>query len=168
VRTAAAQPVPAGSVLHVCENPTVVEVVAARWAAADTASPAPLLVCTSGQPSTAVVELVQHLASAGGQVRYHGDFDWPGLRIATALADRVPWTPWRYTAIDYDTACTAVERRGTPPVDHAPASGLALRGAPAASPWDPELAATMACRGLAVEEEAVVDDLVADLLGRPR
>lgn len=149
VRTAAARPVPPGSVLHVCENPTVVEVVAARWAAAGVTGREPVLVCTSGQPSTAVVELVQHLAAAGGQVRYHGDFDWPGLRIAAALADRVPWTPWRYTAADYEAACTA---------------GLPLRGSPAASPWDPELAASMARHGLAIEEEAVVDDLVADLL----
>ena len=78
-----------------CENPTVVEVVAERWAAADVSGGVgPVLVCTSGQPSTAVVELLQILTADGAEVRYHGDFDWAGLRIAWSLR-----TPRRVDAV---------------------------------------------------------------------
>ncbi|PJE94168.1 hypothetical protein CUT44_28160 [Streptomyces carminius] len=39
----------------------------------------------------------------------------------------------------------------------------ALTGAPADSPWDPALAASLAELGVRVEEETVLDDLLADL-----
>jgi len=79
-------------VIHVCENPTVVEVVAARWAqdaaaaravasqaSAAQARPATrvqgdpsvsgsVLVCTAGHPSTAVVELLRRLTAAGASL----------------------------------------------------------------------------------------------------
>jgi uncharacterized protein (TIGR02679 family) len=94
------------------------------------------------------------LTTDGAECRYHGDFDWPGLRIAQALGQRVPWTPWRYTAADYLAALEA------DPLSRS------LTGRPALSPWDPELAEVMAERDLALEEEAVAerlsDDLVAD------
>lgn len=163
VRSGGVPPVPADGAVHVCENPTVVEVVASRWAAQaepaeasrDPSGNGPVLVCTSGQPSTAVVELLQLLSGTGAQVRYHGDFDWAGLRIAAALGERVRWTPWRYTAADYEDA-----------VRRAPRS-LRLRGTPASSPWDADLATRMAQHGLSVEEEAIVEDLVDDLLDGP-
>lgn len=44
-------------------------------------------------------QALRSLREAG--CRYHGDFDWPGLRIAHALHQRIPWTQWRYTAADY-------------------------------------------------------------------
>lgn len=146
-----------GDVIHVCENPTVVEVVAERWARTtiehgSSAAVRPVLVCTSGQPSTAVVELLKALTAAGAECRYHGDFDWAGLRIARSLSVHVPWTPWRYRAADYGAAV--------------PDGGLSrlLTGDAAESPWDPELAVSMAERGLAVDEEAVADMLAADVL----
>lgn len=151
-----------GRTVHVCENPSVVEVAAARWAqlAATTQTTTqqpdvtgPVLVCTSGQPSRATVELLQALATEGAQVRYHGDFDWAGLRIARSLSAHVAWVPWRYRASDY-RAALADER-----------PSRELTGSPAQSPWDPELAAAMTDRGLALEEEAVAHLLAADLLG---
>ncbi|MEU7719471.1 DUF2399 domain-containing protein [Streptomyces tibetensis] len=36
-------------------------------------------------------------------------------------------------------------------------------GAPAATPWDPALAAALAENGVRVEEETVLDDLLMDL-----
>lgn len=166
VRSGAVGTLPRTGVVHVCENPTVVEVTAARWAAAGPGSPAgargrqaaesapvPVLVCTWGQPSTAVVELLRTLAADRAEVRYHGDFDWPGLRIAWSLGAQVSWVPWRFGAADYRAV---VQREG--PV-------LRLSGDPAPSPWDPELAAVMAEHGWAVEEEAVADRLAADVLG---
>ncbi|MEV7466999.1 DUF2399 domain-containing protein [Streptomyces kronopolitis] len=47
-------------------------------------------------------------------MRYHGDFDWGGLRIAAALLRRVPWSPWRYTAAHYRAAVRALAARRSP------------------------------------------------------
>ncbi|MEU4364298.1 TIGR02679 family protein [Promicromonospora sp. NPDC023987] len=158
VRSGGVDPLGPGGVVHVCENPTVVEVVAARWAAVEDSGTRPglVLVCTSGQPSTAVVELVQVLTQDGALLKYHGDFDWAGLRIADGLrrrAPRAPWVPWRYTAADYEAAV----RDGGP--------SLKLSGTPAASPWDEALSAAMLDRGQSIEEEAVVDLLASNLTG---
>lgn len=144
-------------IIHVCENPTVVEVVAERWAgitALEGAAGAgdPVLVCTFGQPSRAVVELLKRLAGEGAECRYHGDFDWAGLRIAHYLSGHVAWVPWRYSAVDYRQAA----QNGMP--------SRRLTGSSAESPWDPELAAAMIECGLAVEEEAVAEMLVIDVL----
>lgn len=153
VRSGGVGPLGPGGVVHVCENPTVVEVVAARWAAVEDSGTRPglVLVCTSGQPSTAVVELLHVLTQDGALLRYHGDFDWAGLRIADGLRRRAPWVPWRYSAPDYEAAV----RAGGP--------SLELSGTPAASPWDEALSAAMLDRGQAIEEEAVVDLLASDL-----
>lgn len=150
VRSQGVAALPADRTVHVCENPSVVEVVAERWAA----SPAgqPVLVCTSGQPSTAVVELLRVLTAGGAGCRYHGDFDWAGLRIAETLRRQVPWSPWRYGATDYRAAIAAE----TP--------SRRLSGARAESPWDPALSTAMAAAGDAVEEEAVADLLAHDLV----
>lgn len=150
---------PPGGVVHVCENPTVVDVIAQRWsehgAAADAAEPAPVVVCTSGQPSTAVVELLRRLKGPGVEVRYHGDFDWAGLRIARFLSGPVPWVPWRFGAADYLAAVG-----GDYP-------SLRLTGSRADSPWDPLLASAMAEHGSAIEEEAVAGLLADDVLTVP-
>jgi uncharacterized protein (TIGR02679 family) len=157
VRSGGVQALPHGSVIHVCENPTVVEVVAERWARITAVTGTsgvggPVLVCTSGQPSMAVVELLKRLAGEGAECRYHGDFDWAGLRIARSLSTHVKWMPWRYTDADYRAAV----RDGKP--------SLRLAGNPAESPWDPKLAIAMAECGLALEEEAVANLLAGDVL----
>ncbi|NJC23830.1 uncharacterized protein (TIGR02679 family) [Arthrobacter pigmenti] len=157
VRSGGVRAVPRGSAIHICENPTVVEVVAERWAGVtpvDGTSGAgdPVLVCTYGQPSRAVIELLRRLASDGAECRYHGDFDWAGLRIARYLREQVAWVPWRYSAADYREATET----GMP--------SRRLTGTSAESPWDPELATAMTEYGLAVEEEAVTDLLVTDVL----
>jgi uncharacterized protein (TIGR02679 family) len=156
VRSGGVAPAARGTVVHVCENPTVVEVAAARWATAPAAgtAPGPVLVCTSGQPSSAVLELLEVLTADGAVCRYHGDFDWAGLQIAEVVRRRVPWEPWRFTARDYRSA-------------EVPAEAPALRGRRVEASWDPALAEVMALTGRAVEEEAVVDDLVDDLAGDP-
>lgn len=152
VRSDGVAPLPAAGVVHVCENPSVVEVVADRWARSAAAT-APVLVCTYGQPSLAVVDLVRALMRDGAPCRYHGDFDWGGLRIAQALARQVAWTPWRFRSADYLAAVAG----GLPARE--------LRGAPADAPWDPDLARAMTESGLVVEEEAVAELLADDLLG---
>ncbi|MBQ0988183.1 TIGR02679 family protein [Streptomyces sp. F63] len=132
--------------VHVCENPAVLS------AAADTLGPScPPLVCLQGQPSAAALTLLRTLSAQGAEIRYHGDFDWGGVRIATALRRSVPWRPWRYTAADYRTA--AARTTGAP---H-------LTGSPADTPWDPALAAALTEHGLRIEEEAVLGELLSDL-----
>jgi uncharacterized protein (TIGR02679 family) len=136
-------------VVHICENPAILS------AAADSHGPdARPLVCLQGQPSAAALTLLARLYELGAALRYHGDFDWGGLRIATTLFRHVPWQPWRYTADDYrEAVATAV-----------PESSL-LSGKPAPSPWDPDLALALAKHGLRIEEETVLDVLLADLAG---
>lgn len=165
VRSGGVRALSADTVVHVCENPTVLEVVAERWArsgppARTAHGHGPVLVCTSGQPSTAVLELLKRLTGLGAECWYHGDFDWAGLRIARFLSSHVPWIPWRYTSVDYRAAMQ----------DEAPSLGLAgrpslgLAGRPAESPWDPGLATVMAEHGLAIEEEAMAEVLSGDVL----
>jgi len=60
-----------GPVVHVCENPTVVDVAANRLAAGSQP-----LVCIIGQPKTASRMLLDALVRSGIQIKYHGDFDW--------------------------------------------------------------------------------------------
>ncbi|MER7927957.1 TIGR02679 family protein [Streptomyces sp. NPDC096057] len=133
-------------VVYVCENPTVLAT------AADTHGPTcPPLICLQGQPSAAALTLLRHLHSHGSTLRYHGDFDWGGLRIAGALLRRVPWQPWHYTAADYRTAVAATSL--APP----------LTGTPADAAWDPELAVALGELGVRIEEETVLDILLADL-----
>ncbi|MCW3817982.1 TIGR02679 family protein [Micromonospora sp. DR5-3] len=134
--------------VYACENPTVLA------AAADELGPAcPPLVCVGGQPTTAALRLLTALTAAGAQLRYHGDFDWGGLRIANLLHARLPWRPWRYRAEDYLAALTV----------HG--SARPLPGSPVDAAWDPELAAAMQGHRVRVEEELVLDDLLADLSG---
>ncbi|MGI5366766.1 DUF2399 domain-containing protein [Streptomyces iakyrus] len=73
------------------------------------------------------------------------------MGIAAALARSVPWRSWRYTAADYRAAVTTV------------AEAPNLTGPPAATPWDPALDAALAECGVRVDEETVLDDLLADL-----
>jgi uncharacterized protein (TIGR02679 family) len=144
----------AGLTVHACENPVVVAAAADRLG-----SRCPPLVCLEGVPGLAVRKLLAVLVQRGGRIRYHGDFDWPGLRIARILAAAVPWEPWRFRAEDYRQAVTAAEGR---PRNRAP-QAAPLTGEPVETPWDPALAAAMAETGVAVEEEAVLEDLLEDL-----
>ncbi|WHM35999.1 TIGR02679 family protein [Streptomyces sp. BPTC-684] len=132
--------------VRICENPAVL----AAAADAHGADSAPL-VCLQGQPSAAALALLRHLHEGGAALLYHGDFDWGGLRIASALLRRVPWRPWRYTAADYRAA--ALARPDGPP----------LTGQPTEAPWDPDLQRALLGLGVRVEEETVLDALLTDL-----
>ncbi|WP_371480725.1 TIGR02679 family protein [Kitasatospora sp. NBC_00315] len=135
-----------GGVAYVCENPAVM------LAAADLlGAGSPPLVCLQGQPSTAALRLLRLYADAGWALRYHGDFDWGGVRIATRLLSHVPWTPWRYTADDYRAALTAHPHTGP------------LAGSAAETPWDPRLAIELGRAGRRIEEELVLTALLGDL-----
>jgi uncharacterized protein (TIGR02679 family) len=139
---------PTSGAVHVCENPRVLEAAldAGRRAA---------LVCTQGQPVVVVTALLGHLATAGVELRYHGDFDWPGITIANGLVKAYGCRPWRFGAADYLSALVKL----APVVPElAP-----LEGAPVTASWDDQLVGEMARAGRAVHEELVLADLIADL-----
>lgn len=138
----------AGRTVSVCEGPVVVSLAADRLGAGC----APL-VCVSGQPGVATMRLLRLLVEADAHLRYHGDFDWGGLRIGNVLFDRVPMTPWRFDAAAYGAAAGS-------------ALAAPLRGRPTVASWDTELAPAMQRTARQVEEEAVVDALLDDLGGR--
>jgi uncharacterized protein (TIGR02679 family) len=135
-----------GAVVHVCENPAVLRRAAAELGAGS----APLL-CTEGQPSVAFHQLAGAIVVGGGELRYHGDFDWPGLAIAGAVMRRHGARPWRMSAGDY-LAGVRVH-----------AEHVRLSGTPQPTPWDPELSRAMVATGRVVFEESVADDLIGDL-----
>jgi uncharacterized protein (TIGR02679 family) len=131
---------PPGEIVHVCENPQVLQ----RLAAAGVRRP---LACTSGNPAAAGTLLLGRAV-----VRYHGDFDWPGIAIARRILERGA-RPWRFGHRDYLEA-----------VDRIPAGRrLALSGRAEATPWDEALRPAMTAADVAVHEEAIVDLLLADL-----
>lgn len=146
--TAAGLAFPLGLRVRVCENPVVVAAAADRWGPAS----APL-VCLGGFPNHAARTLFAHLLRDDAEILYHGDFDWPGLRIANTLRETVPFQPWRFKAADY--------RKALDPESERPG----LQGHPVAAPWDEELGRAMAEAGVAVEEETVLGDLLEDLQG---
>ncbi|MGK2852911.1 MAG: TIGR02679 family protein [Microbacteriaceae bacterium] len=130
-----------GVEIFVCENPSVVA------AAARIGSPP--LVCLRGQPSAATVRLLTQLSAAGATFRYHGDFDWGGIRIANGLFRRFGFSPWRFRAPDYERI---VSKGSTP-----------LLGKPVRADWDGSLTEAMTEFGIKIEEEAVLNDLILDL-----
>jgi uncharacterized protein (TIGR02679 family) len=136
----------AGPLVHVCENPAVL-----RRAAAELGPVSAPLMCTEGRPSTAFHQLATAVTDGGGQLRYHGDFDWPGLAIANSVMRRHAAGPWRMAAADYLAGLRADD-------EHVP-----LAGPPQPTPWDPELAQVMAAAGRVLYEESVADPLITDL-----
>jgi uncharacterized protein (TIGR02679 family) len=138
----------AGRTVFVCENPNVVAIAADALGKAS----APL-VCTDGMPAAAQRTLLTQLASAGARLRYHGDFDWPGLNIGNCVMRGFGAQPWRYGMQDYIAAVPAIDVANREP----------LSGASVGADWDAGLTAAMLSHGCAIHEEEVVDVLVRDV-----
>lgn len=136
----------------VAENPAVLALAASRLGAA-----CPPLVCTSGWPNGAVVLLLRLLRDAGAVLRYHGDLDGEGLRIAAYVRAKTGAAFWRMTAEDYLDAVAAA--------DGPTAAGV---GRVTDAPWDARLAPALREHGVAVPEERVADLLVFDLAAATR
>ncbi|MFJ7244262.1 TIGR02679 family protein [Kitasatospora sp. NPDC098652] len=132
--------------VHVCENPAVLA------AAADDLGPdCPPLICVEGNLSAAARTLLTQLADQGCRIAYHGDFDWGGIRIATGILRLPGAAPWSYDAPSY---LAAVDRGlGTP----------LTTGTPGPTPWDPALAPALSEHATRIEEEHLLDHLLADL-----
>jgi uncharacterized protein (TIGR02679 family) len=137
----------ASRTVFVCENPNLLAIAADQLGTCC----APL-VCTDGMPAAAQRTLLQQLAQSGARLRYHGDFDWAGLRIANYLLRHAGAAPWRMSTADYESAA-----RSATPVRHD------LAASETEADWDVHLARTMRQYGLAIAEEAVADSLFDDL-----
>lgn len=133
--------------IYVCENPNIVAIAADQLG-----SRCAPLVCTEGMPAAAQRTLLTQLSEARAQLLYHGDFDWPGVRIANFVMRTWPAQPWRFRADDYEQA-----------VSRAPHTSHNLSDVPGAASWDESLTSAMQNRGLAIAEEAVVAELLEDL-----
>lgn len=131
--------------VFICENPVIVSMAADRWG--QDCAP---LVCVNGQPGVAVQLVLRALLDSGARLRYHGDFDWGGLRIANGMITRFGADPWRMDVASYQEAAV----RGL---------GRELSGSPVEACWDTGLAPAMSSIGLGIDEEHVVDDLLQDL-----
>ena len=141
-----------GRVVWVCENPNLLAIAADRLGT-DCAP----LVCTEGMPAAAQRTVLTQLARAGAALRYHGDFDWPGLRIGNHVMREHGARPWRFGAADYLAA-----------LDIAPRPGRPLQGTEADPSWDAALAAAMCAAQQAIDEEMVVELLLQDLATQGR
>jgi uncharacterized protein (TIGR02679 family) len=130
-----------GQEVFVCENPRVLEAIAERGLDGIT------VVCTSGRSTLVVLEVLRRLSGSGAHLRYHGDFDWPGIAMTNQLIGMFDVQPWHMTADVYlkSPAC------------------LPLVGPEVLPVWDAELGAAMNHRGLAVHEEAVLGTLLDSL-----
>jgi uncharacterized protein (TIGR02679 family) len=139
----------AGRAVYVCENANLLAIAADRLG--QHCAP---MICTDGMPSAAPLRLLNQLAQVGARLRYHGDFDWPGLRIGNYIMREYGARPWRFGAVDYLAAVKATPRPGHP-----------LKGVEAVASWDAELAPIMKEYHVAIDEEGIADSLLQDLGG---
>lgn len=133
-----------GADILVVENPRVVE------AAVQMDVPGSL-VATNGNPSGAVQMLLDQLLASGATLRYHGDFDTPGLTLCARMA-RLGLVPWRMDTARYlDAVAEAEAAQVELPVDEQPSPP---------TPWDPELCAAFDRTRLVVHEERLLPALL--------
>jgi uncharacterized protein (TIGR02679 family) len=133
--------------VYVCENPNLVAIAADHWG-----SDCAPLVCTDGMPAAAQRCLLSQLATARAQLCYHGDFDWPGIRIGNHVMREHGAQSWRFGAADYEAA-----------VEGASGIGQTLTGKAARALWDEGLMTAMQQYRLSIAEEALAASLLKDL-----
>jgi uncharacterized protein (TIGR02679 family) len=142
--------IPAGTVVWVVENPSVLEAAASRFGRSS-----PPVVCVAGMPSRAAHLLFASLTVGGARLRYHGDFGAGGITIANLIVTRHGAEPWRMGAADHQYAITELAARGRTPNP--------LCGQVPAAVWDPELAGAIVAYGREVTEEHVLETLLGEL-----
>jgi uncharacterized protein (TIGR02679 family) len=139
-------------VVFVVENPSVFSALHRAQAEIPPTERA-TLICTSGQLSLAAIRLLEYLAQNGASVRYAGDFDTNGLRIAYGLrrrlGDALVW--WRMSSENYQTARARSPAAGTfeaPQMEVASAFG--------------DLVPAM-LNGGSIHQEALIPEYIADV-----
>lgn len=128
----------------VVENPRLVEAAAERALGA-------CVIATNGNPSTAVVTLLEQLRLAGAALRCHADFDAPGIGICRRLHES-GCTPWMMGERDYLAAVRAAGEHGAQPLVDARSCGP--------TPWEPRLEGAFERRGVVVHEELVLNEVL--------
>lgn len=151
--------------VYMVENPSVFAELmdddARRWSETGpfaTDSGAPFIVCGNGQPTTAVIKLLDALLAGGRRTLYYaGDLDPIGLGIAQGLQARYPeaFQAWRMDTSVYQRYA----KRGVPLAD-----GDRTRLKEARYPWDPELAKVMLEKGVKLHQELWVEELLHDIV----
>jgi uncharacterized protein (TIGR02679 family) len=138
-----------GKPILVCENPNLVAILADRLGAA-----CPPVVCVDGHLGAAQRTILKQLKASGADLRYHGDYDWPGISIANNVIARCSAVAWHFSAADYVAAAESVPR-----------PGMRLTGRSVAASWDADLTAAMEKTGIKIEEEAIAGRII-DLLSQ--
>ncbi len=133
-----------GEVVWLCENPSILALAADRLGTG--CQP---LVCLEGMPSAVTSQLLTQLVKLGAVLRVHTDFDLGGVAIMNHVTIRHGAEAWRMGCADYLAA-----RRGP---------STELEQTIGATPWDPDLSPTMNHERRAVHEEAIADQLLADI-----
>ena len=131
----------------VCENPNLVAILADQLRTA-----CPPVVCVDGHLGAAQRTILKQLKEAGADLRYHGDYDWPGISIANYVIAKYGAVPWHFSAADYVAAAKS-----------APQLTIPLSGRPVIASWDADLTAAMTKTGIKIEEEAIAERII-DLL----
>jgi uncharacterized protein (TIGR02679 family) len=138
----------AGRPVLVCENPNLVAILADRLGTA-----CPSVVCVDGHLGAAQRTILKQLKSSGANLRYHGDYDWPGISIANYVIAKYGAVPWHFSAADYVAAAESAPQLAAP-----------LSGRSVVASWDEDLTAAMTRTGIKIEEEAIAHRII-DLLG---
>jgi uncharacterized protein (TIGR02679 family) len=131
----------------VCENPNLVAILADQLRTA-----CPPIVCVDGHLGAAQRTILKQLKESGADLRYHGDYDWPGISIANYVIAKYGAVPWHFSAADYAAKS-------------APQLAMPLSGRPVISSWDADLTTAMIKTGIKIEEEAIAERII-DLLGK--
>lgn len=147
--------------IYVVENPSVfaelVDAALVRRAQKDRC-PLPFFICGNGQPTVAVIKLLDLLCGVVGlHLYYAGDLDSKGLSIAQSLQIRYShaFKDWRMNTEQY----LRYVKKGVPLVD---GERSKLRNTEFS--WDRDLGSAMADRGSKLHQELWVGELVSDWL----
>jgi uncharacterized protein (TIGR02679 family) len=141
----------AGRPILVCENPNLVAILADGLGTA-----CPPVVCVDGHLGAAQRTILMQLKTAGADLRYHGDYDWPGIAIANNVIAKYGAVPWHFSAADYAAATAS-----------APQLAASLSGRPVIASWDADLTEAMTNIGTKIEEEAIAERIIRLLTEEP-
>lgn len=137
-------PTTPGAVVHVTENPSVLQ-------AAVEAHPGAAVACINGTPSTVVLAALARFTDAGWAVRVRADFDVRGLQHTAAMLVACPGAePWRMSAADYRAHVQ-------------PTAEPTLAEQLPDTPWDRRLGEVMSATRVPVFEEDLLGELLGDL-----
>lgn len=127
-------------------------------AAADAGVATPVI-GLGGWPGPVARMLLDRLRADGAVLHANCDFAWPGVSLVELLRAEFGAIPWRMGADDYRSAIDRAAQQRTDLPN--------LVGEARATPWDPQLAELMATSARGVQQEQLLDVLLADLAAWP-